>query len=382
MKIHEYQAKQLLRDAGVPLPAGAVAETPDQAVERAEAIGAYPVAVKAQVHVGGRGKAGGIKLAANAQEVRSHAQAILGMSIKGITVRSVLIEAGVAIEREIYAGMIVDRESRCPVIMVSSSGGIDIEEVAASSPERILKIHVRPELGLCGYQIRQAIFFLDLPKETQKTFAKIMRAIYELTLSQDIALIEINPLVITRDGAMIACDAKINFDVNGMALHPDLEELRDENEEDPLEAEARHHGISYVKLEGEIGCLVNGAGLAMATMDAVQHYGGRPANFLDVGGGATPERIAEAMRIVTAAPGVNTIFFNIFGGIVRCDRVAEGILKAREKTGISLPIVMRLVGTNEARAHELLEGTDLLMLPTMAEAAQKAVELSKRNTSN
>lgn len=377
MKIHEFQAKQLLREYKVPLPEGLVAETPEEAVAHAQTLGRFPVAVKAQVHAGGRGKAGGIKLANSLDEVRTHASAILGMTIKGITVKRVLIETGVDIAREIYAGIVVDRATKCPVLMVSSAGGVDIEEVAAATPERILKIPMRHEIGLADYQIRQAIFFLEIPREAQKSFAHMLCALERIVTERDASLVEINPLAITSRNDAVACDAKINFDGNALALHPELADLRDENEEDPLEAEARRNNLSYVKLDGEIGCLVNGAGLAMATMDAVQNFGGQPANFLDVGGGATPERIAEALRIVTSDPHVKVIFFNIFGGIVRCDRVAEGILKAREMIGLKLPIVMRLVGTNEEKAHELLEGTDLIMFPTMAEAAQKAVELAR-----
>jgi succinyl-CoA synthetase beta subunit len=377
MKVHEYQAKSILKSFGVPLPEGAVAETPEEAVERARALGRFPVVVKAQVHAGGRGKAGGVKLANSLDEVRAHAGAILGMTIKGIAVRKVLIESGVDIAREIYAGIVIDRANRCPVLMVSSAGGVDIEEVAASAPDKILKIQIRPELGLTGFQIRQAIFFLEIPKDAWKTFSSMMRALERSVMELDASLVEINPLAITSKGEAMACDAKMNFDGNALGLHPEIAALRDRNEEDPLEAEAKAHSLSYVKLDGEIGCLVNGAGLAMATMDAVQHYGGQPANFLDVGGGATPERIAEALRIVTSDPGVKAILFNIFGGIVRCDRVAEGILKARQMIGLKLPVVMRLVGTNEEKARELLEGSDLIMMPSMAEAARKAVEVAR-----
>jgi succinyl-CoA synthetase beta subunit len=263
-------------------------------------------------------------------------------------------------------------------MMASAAGGVDIEEVAATEPERILKIRVQPELGLADFQVRQAIYFLDIPKEGQKDFARIMRAIERTIMDYDASLVEVNPLVVTTQGTMMCCDAKINFDDNALELHPEVAALRDENEEEPLESEARRHDLSYVKLEGKIGCLVNGAGLAMCTMDIVKHFGGEPANFLDVGGAADPDRIAEALRIVTSDSSVNTILFNIFGGIVRCDRVAEGILRAREKIGLKVPVVMRLVGTNEDKARELLEGTDLIMMPTMAAAAQKAVELAAR----
>jgi succinyl-CoA synthetase beta subunit len=376
MKIHEYQAKAILKEYGVPVPDGRVARTADEAMEHAKAMGRFPVAIKAQVHVGGRGKAGGIKVVRSAEEARAAASSIIGMTIKGITVRQVLVESGVDIAREIYAGIVIDRANRCPVLMVSKEGGVDIEEVAAASPDKILKLQIRPELGLAAFQIRQAVFFLDIPKDAQKTFATMMRALERIVMEKDASLVEINPLAITGKDEAVACDAKVNFDGSALGLHPELAELRDDNEEIPLELEARRHNLSYVKLDGEIGCLVNGAGLAMATMDAVQHYGGHPANFLDVGGGATPDRIAEALRIVTSDPAVKTILFNIFGGIVRCDKIAEGILKAREQTGLKLPVVMRLAGTNEDKARELLEGTDLIMLPTMADAARKAVELA------
>ncbi len=378
MKIHEYQAKQIFSDYGLPLPRGSVVETVDAAVEAAEGLGAWPVVVKAQVQVGGRGKAGGVKLARNAEEVRRHAQTILGMNIKGITVKRVLIEQGLDIAREIYAGAVIDRSGKCIVIMVSPAGGVNIEEVAAATPERILKLCIQPGLGLRPFQIRQALYFLDLPPEAHDGAGRILRTLERVIVDHDASLVEINPLVLTGHGEILCADAKIDFDDNALALHPAIAALRDENEEDPLEAEARHHEISYVKMDGHIGCLVNGAGLAMSTMDLVKQFRGEPANFLDVGGGADPDRIAAALRIVAADRSVNTILFNIFGGIVRCDRVAEGVLRAREQTGINLPIVMRLVGTNEDKARELLAGSDLIMEPTMSAAAQKAVELSKR----
>ncbi|MCL5270583.1 MAG: ADP-forming succinate--CoA ligase subunit beta [bacterium] len=377
MNIHEFQAKEIMRQTGISLPEGRLAESVDQAVHHAEAMSRFPLVIKAQVHTGGRGKAGGVKLARSVDEVRAHAQAILGMSIKGITVKKVLIERGVDIDREIYLGLVIDRASKTPVFIVSSSGGVDIEEVAATDPDRILKIPIQPGLGLCDYQVRRAIYFLSIPKELQVSFGLTMRALEQILMEWDASLIEINPLVITEHNELVACDAKINFDDNALMLHPEIEQLRDENEEEPLEVEARHNEVNYVKLDGRIGCLVNGAGLAMATMDLVQAYGGEPANFLDVGGAARPDTIAAALRIVTSDPAVNTILFNIFGGIVRCDRVAEGILKAREMIGLKIPIVMRLVGTNEEKARELLTGTDLVMMPTMAEAARKAVELSQ-----
>lgn len=376
MKIHEYQAKAILRESGVDLPDGKVAETPEEAVKIAEEFGAFPVVVKAQVHAGGRGKAGGVKLAKSIEEVKEHAEAILGMDIKGIRVDKVLVESGVDIAREIYVGIVIDRVQKCPVLMVSAAGGVDIEEVAASNPEKILKLAISPTLGLCDYQVRQAAFFVDVPKAGQRGFAKIVRSLYDVFVSKDCALAEINPLVVTGDDHILACDAKMDFDDNALYRNKELEELRDESGDEPLEVDARRHKVNYIKLDGQIGCLVNGAGLAMGTMDMVKHFGGEPANFLDVGGGAGPDQIAEALRIVTSDPSVKVILFNIFGGIVRCDRVAAGILQAREKVGIELPIVMRLVGTNEEQAREMLADTDLIMLPTMADAAKKAVELA------
>ena len=377
MKIHEFQAKELLRPYGIPVPAGAVAETPDEAVEHAQSLGGWPVVVKAQVHVGGRGKAGGVKMARNSDEARVQAEAVLDMHIKGIRVKRILVERAADIEREYYIGAVIDRERKCPVIMVSAVGGVDIEEVAMSTPDRILTLAIQPGLGLCAFQIRQAAFFLGLEAERHNALAQIVQTLDRVMFDHDASLVEINPLILTGKGELMACDAKINFDDNALPFHAEIEALRDENEEEPLEVRARQHRLSYIKLEGRIGCLVNGAGLAMATMDLIKLHGGEPANFLDIGGGANPESIAQALQIVTSDPAVNVILFNIFGGIVRCDRVAEGILKARDRTGIELPIVMRLVGTNEERARELLEGTSLTMLPTMEEAAAKAVELSR-----
>lgn len=377
MKIHEYQAKEIFRSRGMNVPNGKVAETAEEAVKIAQELGKFPVVVKAQVHAGGRGKAGGVKLAKSIDEVRTHAKAILGMEIKGIKVLKVLVEEAANINREIYAGIVIDRAQKCPVLMVSAAGGVDIEEVAASNPEKILKLAVNPGLGLCDYQIREAAFFVDIPKAGQRDFAKTMRALYDIFMDQDCALAEINPLVITGDEAVLACDGKMDFDDNALSRHPQLIDLRDESGDEPLEVDARRSKVNYVKLDGSIGCLVNGAGLAMGTMDMVKYFGGEPANFLDVGGGAGPDQIAEALRIVTSDPSVKVILFNIFGGIVRCDRVAAGILQAREKIGLKLPVVMRLVGTNEAQAREMLAGTELEMLPTMAAAAQRAVELAK-----
>jgi len=379
MKIHEYQAKQLLSEFGAPTPSGEVAETVDQAVAIAEKLGAFPVVVKAQVHVGGRGLAGGVKLAKSIDEVKEHATNIIGMDIKGITVRKVLIEQGIDIQTEIYLGLIMDRERKCPVIMASREGGVEIEEVAAKTPEKILKLPVPPTYPLKMYHAQQIVDFLELPKETWKPFTKILMSLVKAFLDKDCSIAEINPLVITGAGEVIAADAKINFDDNALEFHSDLEGLRDPGEEEPLEVEAREKGLNYVKLDGKIGCIVNGAGLAMCTMDTVKHFGGEPANFLDIGGGAKAEQVAEALQLITSDPGVNTIFFNIFGGIVRCDLVAEGILTALKKLpDFDYPIVIRLSGTNEEKAREMIKDTDLILAASMEEGAQKAVEISKK----
>ena len=377
MKIHEYQAKRILKKYGAPVPNGEVATTPEAAEKIARELD-MPVVVKAQVHVGGRGKAGGVKLAHNFSEVTEHASAILGMDIKGITVRKVLVESGVNIDRELYCGLIVDRASKRIVLMVSAEGGVEIEEVAAKTPEKILKVQIKRHLGLCDYIVREAGFFLDLPKQALRPFGAILKGLYAAFCDNDCSLAEINPLVVTGDGDVIACDAKMNFDDNALDRHPEVAEMRDEGEEEPLEIEARKADVNYVKLDGKIGCIVNGAGLAMATMDVVKHYGGAPANFLDIGGGAKAEQVAQALRIVTSDENVNTILFNIFGGIVRCDRVAEGILMAQKQLKLDLPIVIRLVGTNEDKARDMLKDAGLITMPTMSEAAQKAVEMSQQ----
>ncbi len=377
MKIHEYQAKNILARYGIPTPKGRVAETADEAVKAAGEL-ALPIAIKAQVHVGGRGKAGGIKLARKTEEVGPLASAILGMNIKGSVVRKVLVETGVDIRQEIYLGLIVDRASKHMVLMASAAGGVEIEEVAAQTPEKILKVPLKRHLGMPAYVARQTAVFLGLPPAAGRPFAAIAQGLYRAFVECDCSLAEINPLVVTGDGSLIACDAKMNFDDNALYRHPEIAALRDEGEEEPLETDARRHRVSYVKLDGRIGCLVNGAGLAMATMDVVKHFGGAPANFLDIGGGARPEQVVEALRIITADPNVNTILFNIFGGIVRCDRVAEGILTAQQKLSLKLPIVIRLSGTNEELAREMLKDAGLIAMPTMSAACKKAVEISQR----
>jgi succinyl-CoA synthetase beta subunit len=377
VKIHEYQAKAILREHGIPVPPGAVATTPEEAVEACGGM-TFPVVVKAQVHVGGRGKAGGVKLAKTREEVRAAAEAIIGMDIKGSRVNQVLVEQGVDIRTEIYIGFIIDRAAKKPVLIASAAGGVEIEVVAAQTPEKILTLAIDPSLGLCDHQVRRAAFSLGIPKSGMRIFSHTLHALYIAFVGKDCSLAEINPLVVTGSGEVIACDAKMNLDDNALARHPEIEGLRDDREEEPLEVEARKARVNYVKLDGRIGCIVNGAGLAMATMDVVKHFGGEPANFLDIGGGAKADQVTEALRIVTSDPSVNTVLFNIFGGIVRCDRVAEGILEAKRRLSLDLPIVIRLVGTNEDKAKEMLAGTDLIACDTMSAAAREAVERSRR----
>lgn len=376
MKIHEYQAKELFRQYGIPTPKGTMVTTPEEAVKVAESL-TFPVVIKAQVLVGGRGKAGGVKLANSPEETREFASAILGMDIKGIKVKKVLVEEAAKIKEELYLGIIIDRAAKLPVVMASPAGGVDIEEIARTTPEKILKVHIKHSPGPCDFQIRQIGYFLGLDKAQMKQLGSFVRGMYRLFVEKDASLAEINPLVITETGELIACDAKINFDDNALYRHPEIEELRDESEEDPLEAEARRKRINYVHLSGNIGCIVNGAGLAMATMDLIKHFGGEPANFLDIGGGARSEQVTEALRLITADKNVKAILINIFGGIVRCDRVAQGILDAFNQLDIKLPIVIRLTGTNEEEARKMLEGTELISMPTMSEAARKVVELVK-----
>ena len=383
MKIHEYQAKAILRGYGVRTPAGEVAHT----VEEAEAASrrlleqgaGFPHVIKSQVLVGGRGKAGGVKLAKSPDEVRDLAGRILGMDIKGETVQKVLVEQGIDIRREIYLGIILDRARKKPVIMASAAGGVEIEQVAAETPEKILFVPVDPMIGLADYQVREIAAFVGIPREGMKDFTGIMRGLYQAFERRDCSLAEINPLVVTSAGEVIAADAKMNFDDNALHRHPEIAAMRDEAEEAPLEREARKRRLNYVKLDGRIGCIVNGAGLAMGTMDIVKHFGGEPANFLDIGGGAKAEQVAEALKLIVSDPKVNTIFFNIFGGIVRCDLVAEGILAAlKSLPDWDIPIVIRLSGTNEDAAREMLKGTDLIPAATMSEGARKAVEISRR----
>ncbi len=379
MKIHEYQGKELLAEFGVPTPKGRVATTVAEAEKVAGELMCWPVVVKAQVHAGGRGKAGGVKVVKDMDALRAAAKAILALEIKGNPVRKVLVEPGVDIKTEIYLSIVLDRDAQRPMIMACAEGGMEIEELAVEKPEAILKLHLPPTYGYQAHHFRQVADFLRIPAPTLKSFKAILDGLVALFYAKDCDMVEINPLVITGSGEALALDAKVTFDDNALFKHPELEDLRDEGEEEPLEVEARNKKINYVKLDGRIGCIVNGAGLAMGTMDIVKHFGGEPANFLDIGGGAKAQQVADALALITSDPAVNTIFFNIFGGIVRCDLVAEGILTALDTLeNFDYPIVIRLSGTNEEKAREMLKDTDLIIAETMSEGAQKAVEISKR----
>ena len=375
MNIHEYQAKELLRAEGVPIPAGEVAETPDEAEAIARRIGG-PVVVKAQVHAGGRGKAGGVKLASNAQEARELAGRILGMQIKGLTVYRVLVTAAADIASEAYVGIIVDRAARKPVFMVSAAGGIDIEEVAAKTPEKIMKLPIDTRYGLTPYQASQLGFFLYDDLRKVRAAAKIMHQLYTAFMKAGCSLAEINPLVVTPAGDIVALDAKMSIDDNELDRHPELAALRDETAEAPSEVQARNASLTFIKLDGNVGCCVNGAGLAMATMDLVKFYGGEPANFLDIGGSSNPEKVVNALRIITGDPSVRAILFNIFGGITRTDDVANGIVTATKQNPLKVPIVIRLTGTNEEIAVTILKENGFSAMTDMDEAVRKAVQLA------
>ena len=373
MNIHEYQAKEIFAKNGLPVPMGEVATTADEAQAAAERIGGQ-VVVKAQVLVGGRGKAGGVKLAHTPQEARDKAGAILGMNIKGITVKRVLIAPAVDIDREIYLGMVIDRAKKAVVMMASAAGGVDIEEVARDTPEKIIRVAIDPILGLRDFQARDVAMSLGLEGDQVQEFIKIAKGLYKAFWSSDASLAEVNPLVVAPDGHLYAIDAKMNIDDSALFRHPDLAELRDEGEETAEEQKAREAGLSYVALDGNIGCLVNGAGLAMATMDTVKLYGGEPANFLDIGGGARADKVAAALSIILTDPKVKAVLVNIFGGITRVDEVAKGILQTFQETGTQVPFVVRLVGTNEDVGREMLAGTNVAWATSLSEAAQKAVK--------
>lgn len=374
MNLHEYQGRVLFRAAGIPMPDGDVASTPSEAESIARRVGGT-VVVKAQVHAGGRGKAGGVKLAKTPQEASEAAERILGMTIKGLVVHKVLVVPAADIASEAYVGLIMDRASQRPVFMVSPAGGIDIEEVAAKTPDKIRRLAVDPRYGLLPHQAMGLAFFLYPDVARARAAAKIMEQLYGLFVANGCSLAEINPLVTTPEGRVLALDAKVSIDDNELDRRPDLAQLRDETAEEPSEVQARRANLTFIKLNGNVGCCVNGAGLAMATMDLVKYYGGDPANFLDIGGSSNPEKVVNALRIITSDPNVKAILFNIFGGITRTDDVANGIVTATKQFKVNVPIVIRLTGTNEAEAFKILQAAGMQALSDMDEAVQKVVAL-------
>lgn len=386
MNVHEYQAKKLLSDFGVKVPGGQVVFSADEVSEVLDALNSAKYVVKAQIHAGGRGKGGGIKVVDNSQDATAAADQIIGMNLvthqtgpEGKTVGSVLIEEASSIEKEFYLGMVIDRSREKVVVMGSPEGGVEIEEVAAKSPEKIIKEHVDISLGIQPYQCRKIAYFMGLEGGAVRQAVSFISSLYRVFIEKDCSLAEINPLVLTSDGNIVALDAKINFDDNALFRHRDIAGLRDRDEEDPLELEASDAGISFVKLDGNIGCLVNGAGLAMATMDIIKHHGGEPANFLDVGGGATTEQVTKAFKMILSDENVKAIFVNIFGGIMKCDTIADGIVEAAGEVGINVPLVVRLEGTNVEAGREILSdsGLDIQTGADMKEAASKVVEATK-----
>ncbi len=386
MNIHEYQGKEILRKYGVSVPNGKVAFTVDEAVEAAKELGTDVTVVKAQIHAGGRGKAGGVKVAKNLDEVRTYAEEILGKTLvthqtgpEGKEVKRLLIEEGCDIKKEYYVGLVVDRGTDRVVLMASEEGGTEIEEVAEKTPEKIFKEVVDPLVGLTGFQARRIAFNINIPKELVGKAAKFMISLYNAFVDNDCSIAEINPLVVTGDGNVLALDAKLNFDDNALFKHKDILEYRDLDEEDPKEIEASKYDLSYIALDGNIGCMVNGAGLAMSTMDIIKYYGGEPANFLDVGGGATAEKVTEAFKIILSDEAVKGIFVNIFGGIMKCDVIAAGVVEAVKQVGLEVPLVVRLEGTNVDKGKEILNesGLNITAADSMADGAQKIVELVK-----
>jgi succinyl-CoA synthetase beta subunit len=385
MKIHEYQAKALLAEFGVPVPRGRVASTPAEAGGIARELGGA-VVVKAQIHAGGRGKGGGIKLAASPQDAEVAASQILGMMLRthqtgpeGQRVKRVLVEEGMEIRQELYLGIVVDRTVGLPVIMASSAGGMEIEEVARTRPDAIVKVQVDPATGIRGFHVRKLGFGLGLRGDQLRSAGDFIGQLYRAFEQKDCSLAEINPLVVTADGRLVALDAKMNFDDNALFRRPDVQALRDLDEESPLEVEASKHGLNYIKLDGTVGCMVNGAGLAMATMDIIKLAGGEPANFLDVGGGASAEQIEHAFRILISDARVKAVLINIFGGILRCDRLAEGVITAVKALGVTLPIVIRMEGTNVELGQQMLRqsGLNFIGAQGMKDAAAKAVQAAR-----
>ncbi len=385
MNLHEYQAKEVFRSYGIPVPAGRVAASPDEAAGAAEALGGSVWVVKAQVHAGGRGKAGGVKVARDFDAVRVAAKGMLGKPLvtkqtgpEGLPVSRVYVESGSQIEREIYLSLTLNRERGRIAVIASAAGGMDIEEVAAHTPEKILTVNVDPAAGLQPYQCRKLAFGLALAGKQVAEFQSIVTALYRLYLEKDASLVEVNPLIVTKEGALIALDAKINIDSNATFRQADLAKLRDPSQEDPMERRASEHDLNYVSLDGDIACMVNGAGLAMATMDLIKLHGGQPANFLDVGGGATPERVTVAFELILSNKKVRAILVNIFGGIVRCDIIAEGIITAVKKVGVQVPVVVRLEGTNAPKAREMLASSGLTITAAadLTDAARAVVAMA------
>lgn len=384
MNVHEYQAKEILRQYGVVVPRGKVAFTVDEAVEAAKELGTDVCVVKAQIHAGGRGKAGGVKVAKNLDEVRKYANDLLGKTLvthqtgpAGKEVKRLLIEEGCDIKKEYYVGLVLDRAKSRVTLMASEEGGTEIEEVAAKMPEKIFKEEIDPAIGLMPFQARRIAFNINIPKELVNQAVKFMMGLYQAYVDKDCSIAEINPLVVTGDGKVMALDAKLNFDSNALYRQKDVVAYRDLDEEDPKEVEASKYDLSYIALDGNIGCMVNGAGLAMATMDIVKYYGGEPANFLDVGGGATADKVREAFKIILSDPKVKGIFVNIFGGIMKCDVIATGVVEAAKQIGLEVPLVVRLEGTNVDIGKKILaeSGLDIIAADSMADGAQKIVSL-------
>ncbi len=386
MNIHEYQGKQLLRDYGVAVSKGRVAFSPKDAMAVAKEIGTLPIVVKAQIHAGGRGKAGGVKIVKSLDEVREVAAELIGKQLvthqtgpKGQEVKRLLVEEGIDIEKEFYIGLVVDRATDRVTLMGSAEGGVEIEEVAENNPEKIFYEIIDPVVGLVPFQARRMAFNMEIPSNLVNKAVSFFLGLYKVFSEKDASIVEINPLVVTKDERVLALDAKFNFDDNATFRHKDIMELRDFDEEDPKEIEASKYDLSYISLDGNIGCMVNGAGLAMATMDTIDFYGGEPANFLDVGGGAKKEKVAAAFKIILSDPKVKGIFVNIFGGIMKCDVIAEGVIEAAKEVGLQVPLVVRLEGTNVERGKALLQesGINIVSADSMAEGAEKIVELTR-----
>ena len=377
MKVHEYQGKQFFANYGVPVDHCILCRSAAEAVEAYKKLGVDTAVVKAQVHTGGRGKAGGVKLAHNVEEVEKYAGQILGMSIKGFVVDRILVTEAAHIASEYYVSILIDRKTKEPIIMMSREGGMEIEQVAKEAPEKIVKVAIDPIVGLPDYKAREAAYHLFDDVKLVRQCGSILQKLYRLFMEKDASLVEINPLVLTKEGTLRAIDAKMTFDNNALFRHPDVQELNEPTPEEKVEQDAKSKGFSYVNLGGSIGCMVNGAGLAMATMDMIKLYGGDPANFLDIGGSSNPQKIVEAMRLLTADKHVNVVLINIFGGITRCDDVAKGLIEAFQEIKTDIPIVIRLTGTNEQEGREILKGTHFHVAHTMSEAGKMAVELSK-----